>query len=715
MIRNRSWVVALLVGVGVSTTAAQTRPSRGDLARWENQAKNVTIYRDTWGVPHVHGRTDADVMFGMAYARSEDRYQETEPYYIQALGRMAEVRGEEGVGWDIFIRAFELERLGRAEYAAVTPDLRALVDGWADGMNYFLHRHPGVKRQLTFRYEGWMAFMIYRGFALDPDAGGVDVRGLAKIVAPAPKSPDEGSNMWAVNGAKSASGHPMLFVNPHTPMLPVYESHWLSDQGWNMTGLTAYSQTLVPVKGHNDRLGWALTVNNSDMVDIWEETFDEPGRPLAYRYGDGHRLATEWRDSIRVKTAAGVEVRPIVLRKTHHGPILGQRNGKHLAVMYGNVDRGGLLQQWYAMSKARNLAEFRRALEINALVYHNTMYADVDGNIFFIHSGAVPRRDTTLDWTKPVDGSDPRSDWRGYHPPSEMPQVLNPKSGWMQNTNSTPFLTTTADANPKRSDFPKYIALHPDNWRARASRRLLAQPGGFTFDQWAAMAFDTYFYAAEREVPLLVTEWQMLRTVDLARAAELEPIIRGLQAWDRYGRSESMPALWFGLYQSVAGPRTQRGDTTTWYRVASLEQMRAALVKVFGTDQVPLGEFQRLQRPDERAGETYRDDRPSLPLPSAEGTAVGTIFSIWSQPGKEGKRRYGAGGSAYVQVIEFGPTVRSRSITPFGQSGDASSPHFFDQAPLFAKGQFKPVWLTLPEIKANLERAYRPGEEARRR
>ena len=715
---SRSARHAVLLGILALVTAApsldaQARPSKTDLARWSRLAREVTIHRDRYGVPHVHGRTDAATSFGMAYARAEDRFPETEPFYLQALGRLSEAEGENGYAWDIVHRALRLEVLGREEYERADPGIKAVVDAWADGTNYFLYRHPEVRPRVPLRYEGWMAFVMYRAFAISPDPETVDLRALARIVEPKKRPEPDGSNMWAVSAAKSASGYPMLFANPHTPMLPVYESHWISDEGWNVTGLTAYAQTIVPVMGHNTELGWALTVNNSDMVDVWEEVFDDPARPLAYRYGDGYRTAIEWPDSIRVRTTTGFEVRQIVLKRTHHGPILGERNGKQLAVMFGNVDRGGLLQQWYAMGKAKDLGEFRRALDINGLVYHNIMYADRAGNILYLHAGAVPKRDTTIDWTKPLDGRDPRTDWQGYHVPADMPQVLNPPSGWMQNTNSSPFYTTTADANPKREQSPKYIGLHPENWRSKASRRLLSRPGKFTFDEWASMAFDTYFFAAEREIPLLAHDFELLRAVDPAATEAVAPMLTELQAWDRRGTIESVPATWFALWSERVAARVRGGDTAIGFRVAALAEVRDGLKRMTGSDRVPLGELQRHQRRSERSGEKFDDARPSLPLPTAAAGTVGSIFTVGVEQPTGAKRRYAAYGMGYVSVMEFGPRVRSMSIIPYGQSGDPASPHYNDQAALFAQGRFKPAWFTMEEIRANLERSYRPGEEKR--
>jgi acyl-homoserine lactone acylase PvdQ len=550
---------------------------------------------------------------------------------------------------------------------------------------------------------------------LRPDIPEVNLRELAKITAAEETDQPEGSNAWAIGPKKSASGHPLLFLSPHTPMLPVYELHLISDSGWNVSGMNAYAQTLVPVLGHNDYLGWSLTVNRPDMVDVWEETFDDPARPLAYRYGNGYREATEWTESIRVKTAKGVETRAVRLRKTHHGPILGMRNGKALAVMFANLDRGGLLQQWYAMGKARNFQEFGRALEINGLVNHNILYADRDGNIFYVYSGAIPRRNPKLDWSKPQDGSDPSTDWQGYHIPRELPQVLNPASGWLQNTNSPPFLTTTDPDNPNRDAYPAYMAREGDNWRSKASRRILANQEKFSFEDWARLAFDTYFLAAEQELPLLFQEWDQLQVADARRAAALADIVAGLKSWDRRGSVGSTAAAWFALYAERLQEHSRAHDSAEWLRIRSLEEARNYLQKNFGTWEIPLGDLNRHQRRDVRKREAFSDKRPSLPLPTANANVVGSIFTVSAESPQRTNRRYAVTGSAYVSVVEFGPRVRAVSITPYGQSGDPASPHFFDQAELFAKGEFKPAWFSLDEIKAHLQRAYHPGEDKKER
>ena len=677
--------------------------SAAEIARWQKRAQAVTIYRDRWGVAHAHGRSDA--VFGSTYAYAEDRFAQMEPYYYRALGRSAEADGEAAANWDIFVRSLEVEKLSKAEYAEESPLNRAIANAFADALNFFLHTHPGVKPKVITRFEPWHAFAFYRAFGINPEASGVNLRELAAITLPAKPDEPDGSNMWTVAPSKSASGRAMIFLNPHTPLLPVYELHLISDEGWNVTGMNAYSNTVVPVMGHNASLAWALTVNQPDIADVWEETFDDPARPLAYRYGSGYRTAFEWRDSIRVRAADGsLTTRLVSLRKTHHGPILAVRNGKHLAFRFAGLERGGLLQQWYEMGKARTLAEFQRAVGRRALTFHNVMYADTAGNIFYVYNGAVPRRSTQFDWAKPQDGSNPETDWQGYHEMAELPQLLNPATGWMQNTNTTPF-HATANGNPDSTKYPKYMVTEGDNARARASRRLLSMPQKFTFDDWKRMAFDTYYLVADEQIPGLVREWTSLGETDAPRAERLADMLKGLEGWDRRATIESPEATWFVLWRERM---LRPGSDSALGKVIALEQVRDQLVRDFGTARVAWGDINRLQRTAD--GQPFSDERPSLPVPAANGGTVGSIFSFGSITPAGAKRRYGTGGSGYVAVIEMTPTPRALTIVPFGQSGDPSSPHYFDQAPLYVKGEFKPAWFTLADVKANAVRSYRPGE-----
>lgn len=707
--RTIFFVAVVATALSGHTLGAQsTTFSKAEIARWQKRAQAVTIYRDKWGVAHAHGRSDADAVFGSTYAYAEDRFAQMEPYYYGALGRSAEADGEAAANWDIFVRSLEVEKLSKAEYGQESAANRAVAEAFADALNFFLHTHPDVKPKVITRFEPWHAFAFYRSFGINPDAVGVNLRELAAITLPAKPDEPDGSNMWTVSPSKSASGRAMILLNPHTPLLPVYEQHLISDAGWNVTGMNAYSNTVVPVMGHNASLAWAHTVNQPDIADAYEETFDDPAHPLAYRYGSGYRTAVEWRDSIRVRAADGsLTTRLVTLRKTHHGPILAVRNGKHIAVRFAGLERGGLLQQWYEMGKARTLAEFQRAVGRRALTFHNVMYADTAGNIYYIYNGAVPRRSTKFDWTKPLDGSNPETDWLGYHEIADLPQLLNPATGWMQNTNTTPFHATSS-GNPDSTRYPKYMVTEGDNARARASRRLLSMPQKFSFDDWQRMAFDTYYLVAEEQIPGLTAEWRALTESDAPRAERLAEIVQGLERWDRRATIDSPEATWFVLWRE----RTQRMPADSALgRIIALEQVRDQLLRDFGTVRVPWGDINRLQRTDQRVAQPFSDERPSLPVPGANGGVVGSIFSFGSIAPAGAKRRYGTGGSAYVAVIEMTPTPRALTVVPFGQSGDPSSPHYFDQAPLYVKGEFKPAWFTLADVKANAVRSYRPGEK----
>ncbi|HYN21874.1 MAG TPA: penicillin acylase family protein [Thermoanaerobaculia bacterium] len=686
-----------------------------DAQDWNQVARSVTIYRDTWGVPHVYGPTDASVVLGMAYAQAEDNFPHLEDNFIRALGRAAEVHGEEAVRDDQIARALEIPRLAREEYERSVPRMRAIYDAYAAGLNLYLTRHPENRPQLLQRFEPWyplalLRFKYHQGEFLD--YAGLDFDKLrAATPEPIAERP-QGSNAWAVSPSRTASGHALLLINPHVGFFGVaqyYEAHLHSEEGWNFSGVGRYGLPF-PYMGHNEALGWTHTDNYPDMGDLYVETFDEPANPLSYRFGKEHRTATDWSEEIRVKSAQGLETRRFTFRKTHHGPILAEHEGKPVAVKLAKIEEGGWMDQWYEMTRARSLAELKEALRRVAIPYMNITYADRDGNIFYIYNGTVPRRSAKLDWRQPVDGSDPATEWQGFHPFEELPQVANPASGFVQNCNSTPFATTTA-GNPDPKSFPAYmIGPETDTARAQISRRILSAMDKVGYEDWTRAATDTRVLEAETLIPELVAEWERLRQADAGRAEALAPLVTELRGWDKVSRLDSVAMTlfveWFDRRRRLPGPATE-----PWPRVRALEDVRDELQGAWGTWRVAWGEINRLQRTHWSGDEPFSDARPSLPATGGPGW-VGIVFNFYVRRGvtltPEARRRYGFLGNSYVSVVEFGPTVRARSIVYFGQSGDPKSPHYFDQAPLYARGEFKPAWFTLDEIKANLERSYHP-------
>jgi acyl-homoserine-lactone acylase len=704
-----------VISAAIITLAVAVWPALAAEVRTEDEARarKVTIYRDSFGVPHVFARTDADCVFGFAYAQAEDNFRQIEDNYISALGRAAEAHGAKALQDDLMVRALELPKLAMAEYDRASAQMRQLYDAFAAGLNYYLARNQSVKPLLISRFEGWQVvafarFEVYKLFVIE--TSGLKIGDLGSRAAGSAARSSVGSNMWAVSPRKSASGHALLFINPHVFFFgptQFYEGHLRSDAGWDLSGATCFGLPF-PVLGHNGALGWSHTVNYPGIFTRYSEKFDDSANPLAYRYGSERRTAAAWTENLKVRTDGGMESRSVQLRKTHHGPLISMGDGGGVALKLAKVEEGGLLEQWYAMGRARSLAEFKAAMSRLALPMFNTIYADREGNIFYVYNAAVPRRSTKFWWALPVDGSNPETEWQGYHAFEELPQVTNPPSGYLQNCNSTPFLTTS-DGSPLKERYPAYMSGEPDTPRARASRRLLESREKFSLDDWSRAAFDTTVGEAERVITRTVEEWEKLRQEDAARAAKLEPMIAELRSWNRVSAIDSKAMTIFELLIEAVDDFRQAGDEGAWRRMRALEKVAADLNRDFGDWRVAWGEINRLQRVDTLGEEAFSDARASLPIAGGPDW-VGTIFTFQNRPEMGQKRRYGFLGASYVSVVEFGPQIRALSLLVFGQSADPKSPHYFDQAQLYSGQKFKPAWFTLKEIKAHTERVYHPGQ-----
>jgi acyl-homoserine lactone acylase PvdQ len=530
-----------------------------------------------------------------------------------------------------------------------------------------------------------------------------------------------GSNEWALGPSRTADGTTMLLVNPHQSFFGVeryLEIHLASDEGLVFSGLTRFG-FLLPYMGNNARLGWTYTDNSSDISDLYFESFDDPNDPLSYRYGEEHRMAETWTEVVRVKDA---EERTLRFWKTHHGPVVGIDDaGRLLTVRIAKLVEGGWFDQLDAMIRAQSLAEFRAAIGRLDVPYMNTMYADADGNILYVYTSAVPRRHPSFAWREPVDGTDPYTEWGEYHPLEDLPQVLNPRSGWLLNTNSSPFVAT--DPVPyQREDFPPYmIGSEDDNARARSSRRVLSGLESVTLDDFARAVMNTRLSLADSMLPVIAGQWERLQTAEAAELpaalapgsaprTEVDAAIARLNAWDRVADVGSVETTWFVI--SLEKWFEADGPSGPFSHLEMLAATLAGLEASHGTVEVPWGEVNRLQRPPSQDPDDFSADLPSLPVPGAP-SAAGSVFVFHASPFASTGVRNGVHGNSFVKVIEFGPQVRGRSLLVFGQSGDPASPHFFDQAPLYSNREFKPAWFTREEVEANAAQSYQPGTAPR--
>ncbi|MCC6492014.1 MAG: penicillin acylase family protein [Pirellulales bacterium] len=726
-------LISLLAGSSAVSASVADEPAAGSAAQLRQR---VTIFRDEYGLAHIIGEDDEATIFGFGYVQAEDFFWQVEDVYILALGRYSEAYGPQGLNSDLLNRAFEIVPRSQRDFPALDQTSRQLYAAFVGGINYYLDTHPAVRPRLISRFEPWHVLAYYRHVALELT---FRMTGLSNDFLPR-RNPRiwaaAGSNGWAVSGVRTAAGHPMLLASPHMPWFgfsQLMEAHLHSrggagGQSWNFIGAGFYGSPM-PAMGRNDRLGWTLVTNRPDVADLWRVKFTDPQRPLAYQYGEDVRLAEQWTETLAVRKAGGVDRRRRTFRKTHHGPIVkDEGDGAMLAAQISGLFDAVPMRQALRMVKARNLAEFRTALAPMQLLYMNLIYADCDANVWYLYNGRVPRRNPRFDWSQPVDGADPAAEWLGIHELDELPEVLNPAAGFVQNCNSTPFMTTDGE-NPRPEDFPSYMIGDGEirNRRSLRSLQLLRGLQQITFDQWQAAAFDTEVYWARQELPKYAAELERLRASDPRAAKQAEPYLQHLLAWDGRISAESTAAtLCTAWYELLYGPgypgETMRPqfDGRPAEQLAALVRVAETLVDLHGDWKVPYGDLYRLQRASRVADlidVRFADGLPSLPSIGGHGP-MGVALAQYYTPSIKvplvmtQRRRYAIAGTSYLAAWEFPPEgARGASLAPLGVSGDPASPHYFDQAKLLSEGKLKPELFTEQQVTGHAVRSYHPGDE----
>jgi acyl-homoserine-lactone acylase len=529
-----------------------------------------------------------------------------------------------------------------------------------------------------------------------------------------------GSNGIAIAPANTSAGRALLLINPHTSFFFREVAQMTSGEGLNAYGAMTWGQFFI-YQGFNERLGWMHTSSGADVIDEFAETIiRKPDGAIAYRYGTREQPVHTSRVTIRVKTTGGLTDSVFTVYRTHHGPVVRQADGKWIAVslMQNPVDA---LTQSYIRTKAKALKDFRDALELHTNSSNNTVYADADGNIAYFHANFVPRRNPELDWTRPVDGSNPHNEWQGVHIVDESPNAINPPVGWVQNTNNAPWSVAGADS-PRRAVFASYFDRYGENPRGIHAVRVLSGRKGFDLDRLIAAAYDSHLPAFMDLIPPLVAAWDGLGASSPAKA-RLKEQVELLRNWDlRWSEAsvETSLAIYWGEALGRSVQKDAEGEemgvlefmakrTTPAQRLGALAAATDTLTAHFGQWKTPWGDINRFQRLTGDIVQPFSDSAPSLAVgfPSA---AWGTLASFGARTYPGTRRRYGTSGNSFVAVVEFGDSVRARAVTAGGVNGDPRSPHFNDQAPRYAKGQLRDVYFYPNQLEEHTERRYRPGQ-----
>ncbi len=713
----------------VLNNSCKTINGHSEIDLWKEQAENITIIRDDFGIPHIYGKTDADAVFGLLYAQCEDDFNRVEQNYIWAIGRLAEIDGKEALYSDLRANMFMSKEEAVANYDKSPDWLKKLCNAFANGINYFLYTHPEVKPKLLTRFEPWMPMYFSEGSiggnierintnkirAFYEDGVTISTTEEAEIKKLKEELEPQGSNGIAISGKLTQSGNAMLLINPHTSFYFRGEVHVVSEEGLNAYGAVTWGQFFV-YQGFNEKTGWMHTSTYTDVMDEYVEVIEENEEGLFYAYGEELRPVVKTDVILKYRDKDGMKEKTFPIYRTHHGPITHKENESPVssAMMWEPIKA---LEQSYIRTKQKDYKGFLKMMELRTNSSNNTVYADADDNIAYFHGNFVPVRDTIFDFSRPVDGSNPKTDWKGLHAVDENIIVLNPKNGWIQNCNSTPF-TAALENSPKRENYPKYMSIDRENFRGIHAIELLRNKSGYNIDSLISLAYDSYLPAFAELIPGLVSAYDEAE----AGLPELAGAIKTLRNWDYRTSEESVAMTLAHFYGTFYGKKGKRpapmsdmelmsyfgSESPLEERLSIFKEVVIYLESNFGNWNIPWGEVNRYQRLNGDVRQAFDDNKPSIPIGFSSGR-WGTLAAYGASYNNKTKKIYGTRGNSFVAVVEFGPKVRAKTILAGGQSSNPKSPHFNDQEIPYAKVKFKEAAYYKEDVLKRARITYKPG------
>ncbi|MEO6252017.1 MAG: penicillin acylase family protein [Ferruginibacter sp.] len=728
-------IISLLAVVLFSCAVFAQPFSNTETTRWEKQAKDITIIRDNYGIPHIYGKTDADAVFGLLYAQCEDDFKRVELNYIEKLGRLSEVNGEKDLYNDLLIRLMIDSADAIKDFAIAPAWLKKILHAYADGINYYLYKNPTIKPALLNRFQPWYPLLWTDGSIGAISTGGISINEVKNFFGSGETFAKQeykeevltGSNGFAFAPKITKDGNAILYINPHVTFYFRPEVHIVSEEGMNVYGAVTWGQPFI-YQGFNEHCGWMHTSSEVDISDAYIEKLTKKNMNWFYEYDGKQKPVTIKPIRIKYKTATGFETKIFKTMFTQHGPIMTKREGQYISLRHNNRDTKGFMQSWLR-TKTTSFADFKKTMDIGANPSNNTVYADAEGNIAYWHGNFLPKRDPKYDWSKPVDGTTSATEWKGYHTVNESVHMYNPENGWLQNCNATPF-TVAGKYSPKKSDYATYLAPDGENFRGINAVRVLDKEKSYTLDKVIAAGYDTYLAAFEKLIPALVKAFEEKDFTGYPKEKhkELQEAVTILKNWDlRCGVNSVATTLAIEWGQKISAaisktrvnkPNADLVDKTNEFAatvhvnevIPPLLAVIDELKENYGDWKIAWGDINRFQRISSDIDNKFDDNSPSLPIGFASATwGMLPSYSSRTYPGT--KKRYGYHGNSFIAAVEFGKKVKAKSLLAGGENADPNSKHFFDQGEMYSKGQFKEVLFYKEDVMKHVERKYHPGEK----